>query len=159
MSDTQLRVGDPAPDFTLPDENGEPVRLASFRGKRVVLYFYPKDDTPGCTAQACGFRDVYVDITERNATVLGISADDSASHVQFKTKYQLPFTLLADTSHTVCETYGVWQEQTWNGQTYLGIKRSSFVIDEQGKLADVRYGISPTDSVAKALEALTTHPA
>lgn len=159
MSDTQLRVGDPAPDFTLPDENGEPVRLASFRGKRVVLYFYPKDDTPGCTAQACGFRDVYVDITERNATVLGISADDSASHVQFKTKYQLPFTLLADTSHTVCETYGVWQEQTWNGQTYLGIKRSSFVIDEQGRLADVRYGISPADSVAKALEALTTHPA
>src|SRR5579872_3156755 len=159
MSDTQLRVGDPAPDFTLPDENGEPVRLASFRGKRVVLYFYPKDDTPGCTAQACGFRDVFVDITERNATVLGISADDSASHVQFKTKYQLPFTLLADTSHAVCETYGVWQEQTWNGQTYLGIKRSSFVIDEQGKLADVRYGISPADSVTKALEVLDTHPA
>lgn len=107
MSETAIRVGAPAPDFTLPDENGTPVHLADFRGKRVVLYFYPKDDTPGCTAQACGFRDVFLDISEHNATVLGISTDDSASHVRFKTKYNLPFTLLSDTDHRVAELYGV----------------------------------------------------
>jgi peroxiredoxin Q/BCP len=154
MSDTAIRVGAPAPDFTLPDENGNPVHLADFRGKRVVLYFYPKDDTPGCTAQACGFRDVFLDITEHNATVLGISTDDSASHVRFKTKYQLPFTLLADTTHQVAERYGVWGEQRFMGRTYQGITRSSFVIDEQGNFVDVQIKISPKESVLKSLAAL-----
>jgi peroxiredoxin Q/BCP len=155
MSTTQLQVGDMAPTFTLPNEQGEPVSLSDFLGKRVVLYFYPKDDTPGCTAQACGFRDAYLDISERNAVVLGVSTDDTASHVRFKTKYNLPFTLLVDADHQVAEAYGVWGEKTMYGKTFWGITRSSFVLDEQGKLADVQYGVSPADSVTKALEALT----
>ncbi len=155
MSEEKLKVGDPAPDFTLADEKGNLVHLADYQGKqRVVLYFYPKDDTPGCTAQACGFRDVYTDITERNAIVFGISGDDQASHVKFKTKYQLPFLLLVDADHQVSTAYGVWGERSMYGRTYLGITRSSFVIDETGKLVDVRYNVSPADSVTKAVEAL-----
>ena len=154
MLSEAIKVGAPAPDFTLPDENGKMVSLADFRGKRVVLYFYPKDDTPGCTAQACGFRDALPDIEERNAVVIGISPDDAKSHGKFKTKYNLPFILLADTEHTVAEAYGVWDERSMYGRTYLGITRSHFVIDEQGNFADVQYKISPADSVAKALTAL-----
>jgi peroxiredoxin Q/BCP len=154
MTSVRLQVGDTAPDFALPNENGDLVRLSDLRGKRIVLYFYPKDDTPGCTAQACGFRDVFLDISERNATVLGISPDDAASHVRFKTKYQLPFMLFSDVDHTVAEAYGVWGERQYAGRSYMGITRSSFVIDEHGILADVRYQISPADSVTKALEAL-----
>ena len=149
-----LTIGDPAPDFTLPDENGTSVSLAQFRGKHVILYFYPKDDTSGCTAQACGFRDAFPQITERNAVVLGVSPDSTKSHQKFKTKYDLPFTLLVDADHTVAEAYGVWAEKSMYGRKYMGILRSHFVIDEQGRLADIRIKISPTESVERALAAL-----
>jgi peroxiredoxin Q/BCP len=149
-----LKIGDAAPDFTLPDENGKPVRLSDLRGRRVVVYFYPKDDTSGCTAQACGFRDHYLDLQERNALVLGISPDGAKSHQKFKTRHDLPFTLLSDENHAVAERYGVWGEKSLYGRKYMGIIRSHFVVDEAGRLADVQIKVSPRDSVARALEAL-----
>jgi peroxiredoxin Q/BCP len=147
-------VGSAAPDFELPADDGQIVRLNDYRGQRVVLYFYPKDMTSGCTTQACGFRDNYPAITERNAVVLGISPDGVKSHVQFKSKYDLPFRLLADEDHQVAERYGVWGEKNNYGKTYFGIIRSHFVIDEQGRIADVQYGVKPEDSVSSALAAL-----
>lgn len=110
--ETKLRVGDTAPEFELTTDRGNKVRLSDYRGKRVVVYFYPKDDTPGCTTQACGFRDNYLAIEEKNAVILGISPDDAASHVRFKTKFNLPFTLLSDVDHAVAEQYGVWGEKS-----------------------------------------------
>ncbi|MCX6028950.1 MAG: thioredoxin-dependent thiol peroxidase [Chloroflexi bacterium] len=148
------QVGTPAPDFTLPADDGKSVRLSDLRGQRVVLYFYPKDMTSGCTTQACGFRDSYPEITEQNAVVLGISPDGVESHVKFKTKYNLPFRLLADEEHKVAELYGVWGEKSMYGKTYFGIIRSHFVVDADGKIADVQYGVSPEDSVANALAML-----
>jgi peroxiredoxin Q/BCP len=149
-----LKVGDPAPEFELNTDTGETVRLSDFRGRRVVLYFYPKDDTTGCTAQACGFRDAYPRIEERNAVVLGVSPDSETSHRKFKTKYDLPFTLLVDPDHKVAQAYGVWGIKSMYGKEYEGILRSHFIIDEQGNLADVQVKVSPGDSVARALEAL-----
>ncbi len=149
-----LQVGDAAPDFTLHSDAGAPVSLADYRGKRVVLYFYPKDDTPGCTTQACGFRDNYLAIEEKNAVVLGISADGVKSHQKFRTKYNLPFTLLADEDHAVSEAYGVWQEKSMMGKKYMGIVRSHFVVDEEGRLADVQVKVSPQESVRAALASL-----
>jgi thioredoxin-dependent peroxiredoxin len=149
-------VGSMAPDFALPDDSGQAVRLSDYRGQRVVLYFYPKDMTSGCTTQACGFRDNYPEITERNAVVLGISPDLVASHVKFKTKYNLPFRLLADEDHKVAELYGAWGEKSMYGKKYLGIIRSHFVIDESGRIANVEYKVSPEDSVRDALAALKT---
>jgi thioredoxin-dependent peroxiredoxin len=149
-------VGTVAPDFELPDDGGNTVHLSDYRGRRVVLYFYPKDMTSGCTTQACGFRDNYPEITERNAVVLGISPDPVASHVKFKTKYDLPFRLLADEDHKVAELYGAWGEKSMYGKTYFGIIRSHFVIDESGRIAEVRYKVSPEDSVQSALTALKT---
>ncbi len=154
MADTALQIGDMAPDFALPADNGETVRLSDLRGKRVVIYFYPKDDTSGCTTQACGFRDAYPQITERNAVVLGISPDGIASHQKFKTKYDLPFLLLADEDHSVAEAYGVWGEKKMYGKTYMGIVRSHFVVDEEGRIADVQLKVSPKDSVSRALSTL-----
>jgi peroxiredoxin Q/BCP len=153
MTDT-LNVGDLAPDFSLLSDTGETVRLSDLRGRRVVLYFYPKDDTSGCTTQACGFRDAYPQIEEKNAIVLGISPDGVKSHQKFRTKHNLPFTLLVDDEHSAAEAYGVWQEKSMYGKKYMGIVRSHFVIDEQGRLADVQIKVSPTDSVAKALAVL-----
>ena len=147
-------VGDVEPDFALAADDGTMVRLSDLRGQRVIIYFYPKDDTPGCTTQACGFRDNYVEITEKNGLVLGISPDGVNSHVKFKTKFDLPFRLLADEDHKVAELYGVWREKTNYGKTYLGIVRSHFVVDEEGKLADVRYNVSPDVSVESALASL-----
>jgi peroxiredoxin Q/BCP len=149
-----LQIGDLAPDFSLASDSGQRVRLSDLRGRRVVIYFYPKDDTSGCTTQACGFRDAYPTIEEKNALVLGISPDDEQSHRKFKTKYDLPFTLLVDEDHAVAEAYGVWQEKSMYGKKYMGIVRSHFVVDEAGQLADVQIKISPTDSVEKALQAL-----
>jgi peroxiredoxin Q/BCP len=149
-----LQIGDLAPDFSLTSDSGQMVRLSDLRGRRVVIYFYPKDDTSGCTTQACGFRDAYPTIEEKNALVLGISPDDEKSHRKFKTKYDLPFTLLVDADHTVAEAYGVWQEKSMYGKKYMGIVRSHFVVDEAGRLADVQIKISPTDSVELALQAL-----
>lgn len=147
-------VGSVAPDFSLTADDGSVVRLSELRGQRVVLYFYPKDDTPGCTTQACGFRDNYVEIAEKNAVVFGISPDGVNSHVKFRTKFNLPFRLLADEGHKVAELYGVWGEKTSYGKTYFGIIRSHFVIDAEGRIADVQYSVSPDDSVANALVAL-----
>ena len=156
MSPTPLNVGDVAPDFELPSDSGATVKLSDLRGRRVVLYFYPKDDTSGCTSQACGFRDAYPVIEEQNAIVLGVSPDGVKSHQKFKTKYDLPFTLLVDEDHAVAEAYGVWGEKSMYGKKYMGIVRSHFVIDEQGRIADAQFKVSPKDSVARALAALET---
>jgi peroxiredoxin Q/BCP len=154
MSEVVLNVGDPAPTFSALTDTGATVNLADFRGKRVVLYFYPKDDTPGCTTQSCGFRDNYPLIEEKNAVVLGVSPDGQKSHAKFKSKFNLPFTLLVDSDHQICEAYGVWGEKSFMGKKYMGVTRSHFVIDEQGNLADVQVSVSPTDSVERALAAL-----
>ena len=130
-----VEEGKPAPDFELTSDSGETVSLASLRGRPVVLYFYPKDDTPGCTAQACGIRDAWGEFERAGAVVLGVSPDDERSHVKFKEKYELPFALLADTDHATSEEYGVWQEKTFAGKTYMGVVRSTFVIDPEGKVA------------------------
>jgi peroxiredoxin Q/BCP len=154
VPETVPAVGSLAPDFALSADDGQIVRLSDYRGQRVVLYFYPKDDTPGCTTQACGFRDNYVEIAEQNAVVFGISPDDVKSHVKFRTKFDLPFRLLADEEHKVAELYGVWGEKSMYGKTYFGIIRSHFVVDEDGKIAEVRYHVSPEESVQGALAAL-----
>jgi peroxiredoxin Q/BCP len=148
------QIGDLAPDFEAQTDTGEKVRLSDYRGQRVVLYFYPKDDTSGCTTQACGFRDNYPVIEEKNATVLGVSPDSVASHQKFKAKHDLPFTLLVDPDHAIAEMYGVWGEKSNYGRKYMGIIRSHFVIDEEGKIVDARVKVSPTDSVKLALETL-----
>ncbi|HEY7356051.1 MAG TPA: peroxiredoxin [Ktedonobacterales bacterium] len=149
MSDTPLKPGNPAPEFALPNESGEIISLANLRGQRVVVYFYPMDDTPGCTLQACNFRDAAPQIEEQHAVVLGISPDDSSSHQAFKTKYQLPFHLLVDADHTVAQVYGAWQE----GAGY--VTRSQFIIDESGRLVDVQVPVKATESLQRALAALT----
>lgn len=146
-----LNVGDQAPDFETVNDKNEPVRLQDFRGKRVVLYFYPRDDSPGCTTHACGFRDSYAQIESKNAVVLGVSADDVASHQAFKTKYDLPFPLLVDRDHKISEAYGTWRERERDGVKSMGMARSHFVIDEQGKVADVQYNVAPADSPEKAI--------
>jgi len=147
--------GQPAPEFTLPSDTGETVSLESLRGKPVVLYFYPKDDTPGCTAQACGIRDAWDEFVRAGAVVLGVSPDDEASHVKFKAKYELPFTLLADTDHVVADAYGVWGEKTFAGKTYMGVNRSTFVIDADGNVAKAFHEVKPADHVDQVLEALS----
>ncbi|KPV54457.1 peroxiredoxin [Kouleothrix aurantiaca] len=147
-------IGDLAPEFETTTDTGATVRLADFRGKRVVLYFYPKDDTPGCTTQACGFRDNYPLIEEKNAVVLGVSPDGQKSHQKFRTKFDLPFTLLVDEDHAIAEAYGVWGEKSMYGKTYMGVTRSHFVIDEQGRIADAQVKVSPAESVERALQAL-----
>ena len=130
-----VEEGKQAPDFELTSDSGDTVKLSDLRGKPVVLYFYPKDDTPGCTAQACGIRDAWGEFERAGAVVLGVSPDDERSHVKFKEKYELPFALLADTDHATSEEYGVWQEKTFAGKTYMGVVRSTFVIDPEGKVA------------------------
>jgi peroxiredoxin Q/BCP len=150
----QINVGDQAPDFATVDDQNNPVKLSDLRGKRVVLYFYPKDDTPGCTRQACGFRDNYASVEGRNSVVLGVSPDGVESHQSFKSKFSLPFPLLIDEDHSIAEAYSVWGERERDGNKFMGIIRSSFVIDEHGKVVDAHYNVSPEDSVASALAAL-----
>ncbi len=149
-----LQAGANAPDFTATTDSGATLRLSDLRGKRVVLYFYPKDDTPGCTSQACGFRDNYPVIEEKNAVVLGVSPDGVKSHQKFKTKFNLPFTLVVDEDHAIAEAYGVWVEKSMYGKKYMGVERSHFVIDEQGVIVDAQVKVKPDDSVLKALAAL-----
>lgn len=132
-----LQEGQPAPDFTLRDAAGNTVRLADLRGKSVVLYFYPKDDTPGCTKEACGFRDQYSRFDDRGVVILGVSPDDEGSHAAFASKYSLPFRLLADPGAQVATAYGVWKEKNNYGKTYMGVERTTFLIDEQGNLRKI----------------------
>jgi len=132
-----MNINDKAPDFTLPDQNGHPVALKSFRGKTVVLFFYPKADTPGCTIEACGFRDAYKKIEKTGAVVLGISADSSQAQKKFEDKYDLPYTLLADSDRKVCEAFGVIKEKNMYGKKVMGIARTTFVIGPDGKVAHI----------------------
>jgi thioredoxin-dependent peroxiredoxin len=146
--------GSPAPDFELTSDSGEVVKLSDLRGKPVVLYFYPKDDTPGCTAQACGIRDAYDAFEQRGAVVLGVSPDDVSSHERFKQKYGLPFTLLADPGHKTAEDFGVWVERKNYGKTYMGIERSTFVIGADGNVAKIMRRVKPDTHAENVLAAL-----
>lgn len=149
-----LPPGTPAPNFTLPDENGTPRRLSDFRGQPVVLYFYPKDDTPGCTTEACGFRDDYEEYVKAGVLVLGVSPDSPASHARFKRKYHLPFSLLADEDHKICEQYGVWGKKQFLGRAYEGVLRTTFVIDSEGRIARVFENVKPAEHSAEVLAAV-----
>lgn len=149
-----LKAGDPAPDFALPDQQGKTVKLSDLRGQKVVVYFYPRADTPGCTTQACSLRDAQEPLQVAGATVIGISPDKPEAQAKFDTKYGLGFTLLSDPDHAVADAYGAWGERAMYGKTYMGIVRSAFVIDEQGKVVEALYKISPKDTVPKALKAL-----
>ncbi len=149
-----VEEGRPAPDFTLTSDSGEAVTLSSLRGAPVVLYFYPRDDTPGCTAQACGIRDAWGEFEKRGAVVLGVSTDGEASHAKFRDKYQLPFTLLADEDHAVANEYGVWVQKTMAGKTYMGVERSTFIIDADGNLAKVLRRVKPDTHADDVLAAL-----
>lgn len=150
-----VEKGSPAPDFTLPSDTEGDVTLSDFRGKKVVLYFYPKDDTPGCTTQACDLRDHLSRLQELDAVVLGVSPDTAESHAKFRTKYGLNFPLLSDVDHRVAEMYGVWKEKSMYGRKYMGIERSTFLIDEEGVVQEVWRKVKPkehVDLVTKALE-------
>jgi peroxiredoxin Q/BCP len=149
-----VEEGKPAPDFELKSDSGESVKLSDLLGKQVVLYFYPKDDTPGCTTQACGMRDVYGELEREGAVVLGVSPDDERSHVKFRQKYDLPFTLLADEEHQVADKYGVWAEKKYMGRTYWGVERSTFVIDEAGNVKRVMRRVKPDTHADEVLETL-----
>ncbi len=151
-----ISEGEEAPDFTLCSDGGDPVTLSSLRGRSVVLYFYPRDDTVGCTAQACGIRDAYDEFERTGAVVLGVSPDDERSHAKFKQKYGLPFTLLADPEHSVAEKYGVWGEKTYRGRKYLGVTRATFVIDEAGVVAKVFPKVKPEAHADDVLAVLRT---
>ncbi len=150
-----VEEGNPAPDFTLTSDSGEQVSLESLRGKPVVLYFYPKDDTPGCTVQACGIRDAWGEFERSGAVVLGVSPDSAESHAQFRDKYDLPFTLLADEDHSVSEAYGTWVEKEYQGKTYMGVERSTFVIDEGGNVSKVMRRVKPDEHADDVLAVLT----
>jgi len=150
-----LKVGDRAPSFSLADQNGRIVSLADFRGTKLLLYFYPKADTPGCTRQACSVRDSAESLQEAGAAVVGISPDRPQDQKKFDDKYDLRFPLLSDPDHKVAEAYGVWGKKSLYGKSYEGIIRSSFLIDEDGRILQVAYGVKPEDTVPKAQEALT----
>ena len=149
-----IPVGVPAPGFSLPDEINVIRRLSDFRGRPVVLYFYPKDDTPGCTTEACNFRDDYSAYIEADVILLGVSADSPKSHAKFKKKYSLPFPLLADDGHVVCDKYQVWGPKKFMGREYDGILRTTFLIDANGKIVRVFENVKPSEHSAEVLEAL-----
>ncbi|MFC4303039.1 thioredoxin-dependent thiol peroxidase [Cohnella boryungensis] len=151
---TPLKIGQPAPDFELPATNGNTVRLSEYRGRKVVIYFYPKDMTTACTQESCDFRDAHATFGERNALILGISTDELKRHYKFIEKYDLPFLLLSDPEHRVCELYGVWQEKQLYGKTYMGIVRSTFLIDEEGNLAREWRNIRVKGHVENVLQTL-----
>jgi peroxiredoxin Q/BCP len=144
----------PAPDFSLLADDGRTVRLSDLRGRPVVLYFYPKDDTSGCTTQACEFRDAFPRFDDAEAVILGVSPDDVKSHVRFKAKYDLPFTLLADTEHAVAEAYDVWKEKSMYGRKYMGVERTTFLIDRDGNIAKVFEKVKPAGHAAEVAQAL-----
>ncbi|MGH9118484.1 MAG: thioredoxin-dependent thiol peroxidase [Acidimicrobiales bacterium] len=148
-----LKPGDQAPEFTLLDQDGAEVKLGDFKGRKVLVYFYPKADTPGCTAQACGLRDVRADVGD--TAILGVSPDAPAKQKRFDTKYGLGFSLLADEDHAVAEAYGVWGEKTNYGKKYLGIIRSAFLVDEDGGIANAWYKVSPADTAQNLLKSIS----
>ena len=150
-----LQIGTKAPDFTLFDKNGNAVSLSDFLGKRVVLYFYPKDNTPGCTRQACAFAGAYKEFEERNVVVIGISRDSVASHQKFAEKYELPFILLSDPDRVAIETYGVWQEKKNYGKVSMGVVRSTYLIDAEGKIEAVMPKVKPDTNAAEILAMLS----
>lgn len=148
-----FKEGTVAPDFTGKNTNGESVRLKELRGRKVVLYFYPKDDTPGCTKEACSFRDAFSSFKKRGIEVLGVSLDSEASHKKFTAKYKLPFTLLADTDHSISDAYGVYGEKKFMGRSYMGVKRMTFLIDEKGKIKKIFEKVKPEEHAKEVLEA------
>ncbi len=149
-----LEVGDRAPDFKTADQDGERISLKDLRGRKVVLYFYPKDDTPGCTKEACSFRDGFSKFRKRKVEVLGVSADDERSHKKFAEKYDLPFRLLADTDKKIVQDYGVWGEKSLYGRKFMGINRVTYLIDEKGKIAGVWPKVKPDGHADEILEAI-----
>ena len=150
----ELTIGAKAPVFSAPDQSGKTVSLSDFAGKKVVLYFYPKDDTPGCTVEACSFRDDHSAFKKKGAVIIGVSPDSEKSHTKFIEKFLLPFTLLADTDHKIAEAYGVWVEKSMYGKKYMGVERSTFVIDEQGKLNAIYRKVKPAEHTADVLAGL-----
>ena len=148
-----LKEGTTAPAFATTNADGEAVKLKDFRGQKVVLYFYPKDDTPGCTKEACSFRDAFSKYKKQGITVLGVSPDSEASHKKFVTKYKLPFSLLADTDHSIAEAYGVYGEKKFMGRKYMGVYRTTFLIDEKGKIKKIFEKVKPEDHAAEVLGA------
>jgi len=149
-----IETGEAAPEFSATADDGSTVTLKSLRGRPVVLYFYPKDDTPGCTTEACELRDAFPRFASGNAVILGVSPDDVKSHVKFKKKFELPFTLLADTDHAVAESYGVWKEKSMYGKKYWGNERTTFVIDAKGRIAKVFEKVKPAGHAAEVAEAV-----
>jgi len=147
-----LKPGDKAPDFTAEADGGRKVRLKDYRGKKVILYFYPKDNTPGCTQEACDFRDALEEFSKKDAVVLGVSPDSVVSHDKFKAKHSLPFTLISDPDHKIAEAYGAWREKSMYGKKYMGIVRSTFVIDEKGKIAEAHDKVKVKGHVAELLQ-------
>ena len=151
---SELKIGGSAPAFSLPDQSGKTISLAGLKGKKVVLYFYPKDDTPGCTTEACTYRDEHSAFEKKGAVVLGISPDDEDSHAKFAKKFSLPFSLLADAGHKIADAYGVWVEKSMYGKTYMGVERSTFVIGPDGKLAAIFRKVKAGEHVAEVLAEL-----
>ena len=149
-----LKVGDKAPDFSLPDATGKIHSLKDFKGKKLVLYFYPKDDTPGCTKESCSFRDNFARVKSKGAEIVGMSADSVKSHAKFAEKYNLPFTLLSDETKDTIMAYGVWQEKSFMGKKYMGIVRTTFIIDEQGKIAHIFEKVKVDNHTEVILEKL-----
>ena len=147
-----LEIGTKAPDFTLPDQNGEMHSLSDYKGKKVVLYFYPKDNTPGCTKQACSFGELMPQCKEKGAVILGVSKDSVASHKKFEEKFGLPFTLLSDTERTVIEAYDVWKEKKNYGKVTMGVVRTTYLIDEKGKIIKAFGNVKAADNPAQMLE-------
>lgn len=154
MNSGMVKVGELVPNFKLPASNGQEVSLADYRGKKLVIYFYPKDMTPGCTAESCDFRDFNGQFAEHGAEVIGISPDDLDSHEQFISEHKLPFLLLSDTDHGAAELFGVWKELSWGGKTYIGVERSTFLIDEKGKLKREWRGVSVEGHAQEVLQAV-----
>ena len=150
-----LKEGDAAPDITTRDASGNEIKLSDFRGQKVVVYFYPKDDTPGCTKEACSFRDAHADYEAKGIKVLGVSLDDEASHQAFAAKYDLPFTLLADTDHSLSDAFGVYGEQTWGDKKFMGVARKTFLIDEEGKIKKVFDKVNVEQHSAEVMDAFS----
>jgi peroxiredoxin Q/BCP len=150
----KLKEGNKAPDFTANDQNGQTVSLSDFKGKNVILYFYPKDDTPGCTAEACSFRDNYQSLLSQGFQVIGVSTDDENSHKKFESKYNLPFPLIADTDQKIVEDYGVWVEKNNYGKTYMGTARTTFIIDQSGTISNIIEKVDSKNASQQVLDLL-----